>query len=237
MSALLRGAHDRTYARCSIRRGDPCVCRRLRRRTRHGRGHHGRSAAAYRGDHQPKPLPFDPAKLNGLSEKLLTLAPPEQLHGRGEAPEPRSSSSSGALPQDARAVPDGLAQARGARSRPTRWCCTSSTSGTSAATGRRAGPSSTLVKAQYGSLETWEQEFRLTGLSLAGGSGWVVARATIRTSERCTHYWAWDHTHEPRRRHAAPRHGHVRARLPDGLRRERARATSTRSSRTSTGTR
>ena len=26
---------------------------------------------AYRGDHQPTPLPFDPAKLPGLSEKLL----------------------------------------------------------------------------------------------------------------------------------------------------------------------
>src|SRR5215813_6777315 len=26
---------------------------------------------AYRGDHQPKPLPFDPAKLRGLSEKLI----------------------------------------------------------------------------------------------------------------------------------------------------------------------
>ena len=27
---------------------------------------------AYRGDHQAKPLPFDPAKLRGLSEKLMT---------------------------------------------------------------------------------------------------------------------------------------------------------------------
>src|SRR6266496_6206775 len=26
---------------------------------------------AFRGQHQPEPLPFDPAKLNGLSEKLI----------------------------------------------------------------------------------------------------------------------------------------------------------------------
>ena len=26
---------------------------------------------AYRGSHEPKPLPFDPSKLRGLSEKLL----------------------------------------------------------------------------------------------------------------------------------------------------------------------
>src|SRR5262245_13414702 len=29
------------------------------------------TASAFRGQHQPKPLPFDPAKLRGLSEKLL----------------------------------------------------------------------------------------------------------------------------------------------------------------------
>src|SRR3954470_1817569 len=29
------------------------------------------TARAFRGEHQPKPLPFDPAKLKGLSEKLV----------------------------------------------------------------------------------------------------------------------------------------------------------------------
>ncbi|MFN0122081.1 MAG: hypothetical protein ACKV2V_16420 [Blastocatellia bacterium] len=28
-------------------------------------------ASAFRGEHQPRPLPFDPTKLKGLSEKLL----------------------------------------------------------------------------------------------------------------------------------------------------------------------
>ena len=28
-------------------------------------------ADAFRGTHQPKPLPFDPAKLTGISEKLI----------------------------------------------------------------------------------------------------------------------------------------------------------------------
>lgn len=28
-------------------------------------------ARAFRGQHQPRPLPFDPAKLKGLSEKLI----------------------------------------------------------------------------------------------------------------------------------------------------------------------
>ena len=29
------------------------------------------AARAFRGQHQPKPLPFDPAKLRGISEKLI----------------------------------------------------------------------------------------------------------------------------------------------------------------------
>src|ERR1051325_1602300 len=29
------------------------------------------SAPAFAGNHQPKPLPFDPTKLNGISEKLI----------------------------------------------------------------------------------------------------------------------------------------------------------------------
>ena len=29
------------------------------------------AARAFRGQHQPKPLPFDPSKLKGLSEKLI----------------------------------------------------------------------------------------------------------------------------------------------------------------------
>src|SRR2546422_3625392 len=29
------------------------------------------AASAFRGQHQPKPLPFDAAKLNGISEKLI----------------------------------------------------------------------------------------------------------------------------------------------------------------------
>ena len=101
--------------------------------------------------------------------------------------------------------------------------------------GKASGAIAEMLKAQYGSLDAWEQEFRQTGLSLGGGSGWVVL--AYDPHQKAAHtYWLWDHTNSLALGDAAPRHGHVRARLRDGLRRERA-ATSTRSSRTSSGTR
>jgi Fe-Mn family superoxide dismutase len=45
----------------------------------------------------------------------------------------------------------------------------------------------------FGSLDAWEHDFRVTGLSLAGGSGWVVL-AFDPGSQDLHNWWAWDHT-------------------------------------------
>jgi Fe-Mn family superoxide dismutase len=50
------------------------------------------------------------------------------------------------------------------------------------------------LRQHYGSLETWEHDFRLTGMSLAGGSGWVILTYDPRSRE-LHNWWAWDHTH------------------------------------------
>src|SRR5690606_36828734 len=56
------------------------------------------------------------------------------------------------------------------------------------------GPFSALARAQYGSLEAWEHDFRLTSLWLAGGSGWVIA--TYDREDGSLHnVWAWDPMH------------------------------------------
>ena len=65
---------------------------------------------------------------------------------------------------------------------------------TEAVDGRASGPIAELVRARYESLETWEHDFRQTGMSLAGGSGWVILAFSLR--DRCVqNVWAWDHTH------------------------------------------
>jgi Fe-Mn family superoxide dismutase len=60
--------------------------------------------------------------------------------------------------------------------------------------GKMSGPIANLIRAQYGAVETWEQEFRQTGLSLAGGPGWVVLAFDPHAQGVHT-YWSWDHTH------------------------------------------
>jgi Fe-Mn family superoxide dismutase len=56
------------------------------------------------------------------------------------------------------------------------------------------GTFATLAKAAYGSVEAWEQDFRATAQSLAGGSGWVVA-AYDPHAQALHNWWAFDHTH------------------------------------------
>src|SRR5262249_26331751 len=60
--------------------------------------------------------------------------------------------------------------------------------------GKPSGTIVDVIKAAYGTLDTWEQEFRLTGLSLGGGSGWVVLTFDPRENQVHT-IWLADHTH------------------------------------------
>ena len=60
--------------------------------------------------------------------------------------------------------------------------------------GKPASGTLDLIKSAFGSVETWEAEFRRTANALGGGSGWVVLAFNLHTGE--THnYWAWDHMH------------------------------------------
>ena len=61
--------------------------------------------------------------------------------------------------------------------------------------GRADGAAAGLLKTEYGSLETWAQDFRQTALSLGGGSGWVVV-AYHRSRQALHNWWAWDHAHQ-----------------------------------------
>ncbi len=43
-------------------------------------------------------------------------------------------------------------------------------------------------------FDRWEADFRRTGMSLAGGSGWCVLVYNLHTRSLHNH-WAWDHMH------------------------------------------
>ena len=60
--------------------------------------------------------------------------------------------------------------------------------------GQASGPVVDLITAAYGTFDTWEQDFRLSGMALAGGSGWVILHYNPR-NHAVHNYRAWDHTH------------------------------------------
>jgi Fe-Mn family superoxide dismutase len=147
---------------------------------------------AYRGDHAPKPLPFDPAKLRGLSEKLVRSHHENNYTGAVK----RLNLIQQQLGQLSKEAPP---YQTGALKREELIATNSMLLhelyfGNLGGDGKPGGTIVELIKAEYGSVETWEQDFRQTGMSLAGGSGWVVL--VFDPHQKAAHnYWAFDHTH------------------------------------------
>lgn len=148
-------------------------------------------APAYRGAHQIKPLPFDAAKLKGLSEKLITSHHQNNYSGTVKRLN-QIQQQIGALPKDA------LPYHMGSLKREELIATNSMLLhegyfGNLGGEGKASGAIVELIKSHYGSLEAWEQDFRLTGMSLGGGSGWVVLN--YNPHEQAVHnYWSADHT-------------------------------------------
>lgn len=53
-----------------------------------------------------------------------------------------------------------------------------------------------LIADAFGSFDLWETEFRRMGTGLGGGSGWVVLGLNIHTGQ-LENYWMADHAHGP----------------------------------------
>jgi Fe-Mn family superoxide dismutase len=146
----------------------------------------------YRGDHAPKPLPFDPKGLAGLSERLLVSHHENNYAGavkRLNAIEAQIA----ALPRDAAPFQMGSLKREAliaANSMRLHELYFANLGGK----GIVGGTFAALAEAQFGSLAAWEHDFRLTGLSLAGGSGWVIA-AYDAEHGALHNVWAWDHMH------------------------------------------
>ena len=148
---------------------------------------------AYRGEHAIKPLPFDPSKLPGLSEKLLISHHANNYAGAVKRLN-LIQQQLGTLPADAAPYQVGSLK------REELIASNSMTLhehyfGNLGGSGRADGAAAGLLKTEYGSLETWAQDFRQTALSLGGGSGWVVV-AYDRSRQALHNWWAWDHAHQ-----------------------------------------
>ncbi len=147
---------------------------------------------AYRGEHQVKPLPFDPAKLKGLSEKLVTSHHQNNYAGAVKRLN-LIEQQLGGISKDAPPYQMGSLK-REELIATNSMLLHEAYFGNLGGSGAADGTFATLVKTAYGSLETWEHDFRLTGMSLAGGSGWVIASYNPR-AQQLHNWWSFDHTH------------------------------------------
>jgi superoxide dismutase, Fe-Mn family len=141
-----------------------------------------------------KPLPFDPKSLDGLSERLIVSHHQNNYGGavkRLNVIEQRIA----ALPTDAAPFQMGSLKREQLIARNSvvlHELYFANLGGT-------GGPPEELAESMrrgFGSVEAWEKDFRLTGMSLSGGSGWVLLCADSETGA-LFNAWSWDHGHVP----------------------------------------
>jgi Fe-Mn family superoxide dismutase len=151
---------------------------------------------AFAGDANLKPLKFDPAKLDGLSEKLI------RSHWENNY---------GGSVRTLAAVKKQLSDALASKDTPA-WLYNDIKREHLLRTGSvvlhefyfdNLGGNGQAGAAQrkalgdaFGSYDTWETEFRRIAAGLGGGSGWVVLGFNTHTRQM-ENYWMADHGHYP----------------------------------------
>jgi Fe-Mn family superoxide dismutase len=143
--------------------------------------------------YQVKPLPFDPAKLRGISEKLIVSHHDKNYAGAVKRLGVLEDKIAG-LPADAAPFQMGSLKrevliAMNSMIMHEYYFDNLGGDGKLPPTSSIKG----LIKSSFGSVENWEHDFRLTGQSLSGGSGWCVL-AYSGHDKKCYNVWSSDHT-------------------------------------------
>lgn len=141
--------------------------------------------------HAVKPLPFNPSNLRGLSEKLLVSHHENNYGGAVRNLNKTEEELARVSKETPPLVVAGLQQSE-------LTFANSATLhelyfGNLGGDGKPHGPIEAAVAKIYGSFARWEELFRLTGMGLAGGSGWVVLAWDFQRSEARS-YWSGNHT-------------------------------------------
>lgn len=149
---------------------------------------------AFSAAHKPKPLRFDPAKLQGLSEKLIRSHWENNYVGSVKSLNLIETRLAAAMrdPDFPAVVYGGLK--REELHRVGSVVLHEHYFDNLGGDGRPGGGVAKALSQVYGSTAAWEAEFRRTAMSLAGGSGWCVLIFNAATGE-LRNQWAWDHMH------------------------------------------
>ncbi|MFM9904629.1 MAG: superoxide dismutase [Pyrinomonadaceae bacterium] len=151
---------------------------------------------AFAGKHQPKPLPFDAAKLTGISEKLIRSHHENNYTGAVKAlnlVEQRLN----ALAKEKDLPPYIYGDLkRQELIRTGSIVLHEKYFANLGGNGKADGNARKLIEQWFGSYEAWETEFKRVGNALSGGSGWTVLGFNQHTHE-VHNYWSADHTSNP----------------------------------------
>jgi superoxide dismutase, Fe-Mn family len=143
------------------------------------------------GAHQVVPLPFDPKKLTGLSEKLLVSHHENNYAGAVKNLNKVEADLAGITKDTPPYLVSGLKERE--------LTFTNSKIlhelyfGNLGGDGKAAGDIKKLLEQEYGSFDRWETEFRVVGQGLGGGSGWVILAYNFQTG-LVQSYWSGGHT-------------------------------------------
>ena len=153
-------------------------------------------ARAFGAQHKPRPLPFDPAKLNGISEKLIKSHWENNYQGAVGALNVVEQRLAAMMADKAAPAYVYTGLKREELIRTGSIVMHEHYFANLGGNGKADGKAVELLKQWFGSYEQWEAEFKRTAQGLGGGSGWVVLAHNWHTGE-VHNYWAWDHSNNP----------------------------------------
>lgn len=155
------------------------------------------AVTAFSTSHQLAPLPFDAAKLKGLSQRLIESHWSNNYGGSVRALNDINQRLSGALadPDLPAFVYNDLKREHLMR---TGSVVLHELYFTNLVGGGSAAPATvrTRLADAFGDFDRWETEFRRIAAGLGGGSGWVVLGFN-RHLDTLENYWMGDHMHAP----------------------------------------
>ncbi|MEW6733423.1 MAG: Fe-Mn family superoxide dismutase [Acidobacteriota bacterium] len=146
---------------------------------------------AFAGAHKVKDLPYQPSKLKGLDEVMITNHHAKNYAGTVA----KLNSIEGKLAEMNKDTPPFVRagmkreQIIAANSVILHEHYFDNLGGD----GKIAGKIADLIKTHWGSVEVWDQEFRGTGAALGGGSGWVVLTYSLIDGS-LHNIWQADHS-------------------------------------------
>jgi Fe-Mn family superoxide dismutase len=146
------------------------------------------------GKHVLAPLPFDPKKLKGLSERLIT-SHHENNYGGALKNFNKVQEEIGRTTKD---TPGFVVS--GLRERELNFgnsvVLHELYFGNLGGNGKADGVISKAISDAFGGFGRWEELFRATGMSLAGGSGWTILDFGLHTGDLRVH-WSSGHAVGP----------------------------------------